>query len=255
MWFPPFCFVYIIKGGPSNQSHLSCINYCLNAITECPWVCATELYEYLWCEFSLFYPTQTCFFPCCKPSNQKISLFRITCFTVPKYGIPTKFTSFERIQHRATKYILNDFSSNYKTRLVNLILLPLMYQLDLYDILFFVKSFQNPTASFNIRYMLTFASSPLNPPLITNCNMYFLPPTNKVISISIDSQEYITLYQPWTWTNHSLESNHLSWDFSGVTSQKINFDDPHTFHFYCPCSICSKHPCTPNFSSSNICIV
>ena len=65
-------------------------------------------------------------------------------------------------------------------------------------------------------------SSPLDHPLVTNCNMYFLPPINKVISISINSQEYITLYQSWTWTNHSLslESNHISRTFPGITSQK-----------------------------------
>ena len=55
------------------------------------------------------------------------------------------------------KYIFNDFASIlFKTRLINLNLLPLMYQLDLYDILFFVKSFQNPTASFNIRNYVDF---------------------------------------------------------------------------------------------------
>jgi len=94
-----------------------------------------------------------------------------------------------------------------------------MYQLDLYDILFFVKSFQNPIPQvLKSGTMLAFASSPLDHPLVTNCNMYFLPPANKAISISIDSQEY--LYQLWTWTNHSLESNHIVRTFSGITSQK-----------------------------------
>ena len=40
----------------------------------------------------------------------------------------------ERTQRRATKFILNDYSSNYKSRLLNLNILPLMYQYDYYDI-------------------------------------------------------------------------------------------------------------------------
>ena len=35
--------------------------------------------------------------------------------------------NIERIQRRATKFILNDYDSNYKTRLLTLKLLPLMY--------------------------------------------------------------------------------------------------------------------------------
>ena len=47
-------------------------------------------------------------------------------------------TLLKRIQHQATKYTLNDFTSDYKrTRLINLNLLPLMYLLDLYGILLF----------------------------------------------------------------------------------------------------------------------
>ena len=50
---------------------------------------------------------------------------------------------FERVQRRATKYILNDFISDYKSRLIQTQLLPLTYILDLNDIIFFIKSLQN----------------------------------------------------------------------------------------------------------------
>jgi len=56
----------------------------------------------------------------------------------------------------ATKYILNDFTSDCKTRLINLSLLPLIYILDLYNILFFVKSIKNPSNSFNIKNYVDF---------------------------------------------------------------------------------------------------
>ncbi len=48
--------------------------------------------------------------------------------------------SLEQIQRRSTKYILQDYTSDYKSRLVPLNLLPLMYWLELQDITFFVKS-------------------------------------------------------------------------------------------------------------------
>ena len=57
----------------------------------------------------------------------------------------------ERVQKRATKYILNDYTSDYKSRLKSLQLLPLMYFFELNDIMFFIKSLQHPTDHFNIR--------------------------------------------------------------------------------------------------------
>ena len=44
--------------------------------------------------------------------------------------------TLEQIQRRATKYLLNDYTSSYKTRLVKLRILPLMYLFELQDILF-----------------------------------------------------------------------------------------------------------------------
>ena len=37
------------------------------------------------------------------------------------------FTKLERLQRRATKYTLNDFSTDYKSRISQLKLLPLIY--------------------------------------------------------------------------------------------------------------------------------
>ena len=49
----------------------------------------------------------------------------------------------ERVQCRATKFILDDYSMDYKSRLINLELLPLMYIYKLTDTLFTIKSFKN----------------------------------------------------------------------------------------------------------------
>ena len=65
---------------------------------------------------------------------------------------------FENIQRRATKFITNDYSSSYKSRLVSLHMLPFMMQFELNDILFFVASIKNPTKSFDISEYVTFCS-------------------------------------------------------------------------------------------------
>ena len=50
----------------------------------------------------------------------------------------------EQLQRRASKFILHDFSSNYKTRLLSLDLLPLMMMFELNDVLFFINCLKNP---------------------------------------------------------------------------------------------------------------
>jgi len=57
----------------------------------------------------------------------------------------------EHIQCRATKYILNDYNSPYKSRLQQLHLLPLMYVYELNNLMFLIKSLKSPTDNFNIR--------------------------------------------------------------------------------------------------------
>jgi len=52
-------------------------------------------------------------------------------------------TNIENLQRRATKFILTNYSLDYTQRLLKLNMLPLMYQLDFYDICFFVNSFKN----------------------------------------------------------------------------------------------------------------
>ena len=62
----------------------------------------------------------------------------------------------EKVQRRATKVILNDYTSDYKSRLIKLQLLPLMYMYDLSDILFFIKSVKTPNNSFDIMNYVSF---------------------------------------------------------------------------------------------------
>ena len=64
----------------------------------------------------------------------------------------------ERVQRRVTKYILNDFTSDYKDRLISLELLPLMMYYELLDIMFFVKSLKTPNDCFDISNYLQFTT-------------------------------------------------------------------------------------------------
>ena len=66
-------------------------------------------------------------------------------------------TTIEHIQRRATKYILLDYNSTYKSRLQQLNLLPLMHYFELQDIMFFIKSLKSPTDNFNIYDHISFA--------------------------------------------------------------------------------------------------
>ena len=65
----------------------------------------------------------------------------------------------EQLQRRATKYILQDYSSNYKHRLLSLSLLPLSMLYELNDIMFFVRNIKNPTESFNVQDYVSFNKS------------------------------------------------------------------------------------------------
>ena len=68
--------------------------------------------------------------------------------------------NIERIQPWATKSILHDYVlSGYKSRLIKLKLLSLMYLFELQDILFAIKSIKTPTNQFNIINYISFNST------------------------------------------------------------------------------------------------
>ena len=67
--------------------------------------------------------------------------------------------NLERIQRRATKYLLSNNQIDYKLRLTSLHLLPLMHWLELQDVMFLVKCLQQPTANPEIAKLVSFSSS------------------------------------------------------------------------------------------------
>jgi hypothetical protein len=148
--------------------------------------------------------------------------------------------ALEKVQRCATKFVLNDFSSDYKPHLLALHLLPLMYHLEVNDIMFFVNSLQNPTTSFNIRQYISFSSS------VTRSS------TNHKLLHSLSLTNYTRHFYfnklPRFW--NSLPTIDLTLSPSTI---KVNIKmflwnhfihhfnpaDPCTFHFKCPCCNCS----------------
>ncbi len=79
--------------------------------------------------------------------------------TVWRPSLLKDIQALEKVQKRATKFILNNNSLDYKSRLCELHLLPLMYRLELNDIMFFVSSVKSSNKEhFDILNYVTFTS-------------------------------------------------------------------------------------------------
>ena len=95
--------------------------------------------------------------------------------------------SIEKIQRRATKFILNDFSSDYRTRLISLGLFPLMFLYELFDVLFFIKCLKFPDPSFVVEKYVTFSSFPTRSGSTAKLvHINTAPPPYRVTLISAD---------------------------------------------------------------------
>ena len=157
----------------------------------------------------------------------------------------------ELVKRRSTKFITSNPLLDYKTRLINLDLLPLMMEFEIADILFLVKSLKSPSDNFNINEHLQFCSHPtracynfkLKQPLCKSDfeqSFYFnriprlwnsLPPLDINLPISV-----IKLKLRQYFRDHFI-SNFIS-------------DNICTYHYLCPCSKCSKLPVKMHFGMS-----
>jgi len=157
--------------------------------------------------------------------------------------------ALEQIQRRATKYILNDYSSDYRSRLVHLNILPLMMQLELHDIMFFVRCLKGPTDAFNIYDHVTFCTSSTRSSTHlklqhtlsrTNSARHFY--FNRIPRLwntlpTIDLDQSTTSIKRKVWQ--------FLWDHFMRTFKS---DNPCSFHLLCPCSKCSSLSVTSNFN-------
>ena len=92
-----------------------------------------------------------------KPLYIALVRFQLSyCSPIWRPYLINDIVSLERIQRRATKFILGTNTLNYRDRLMALMLLPLMHYFDLNGLLFFVSNLKNPPINFS---MLTYVSS------------------------------------------------------------------------------------------------
>ena len=120
-----------------------------------------------------------------------------------------RYNHLEHVQRGATKFILNDYISSYKSRLQQLNLLPLMYIYELNDLMFLIKSLNTPTDYFDTRHYISFNTNSLRiwNPLETmlpqdsirhsssflfqpNCKTLESPTCNKLILTTLCHQIY-----------------------------------------------------------------
>ena len=156
----------------------------------------------------------------------------------------------EQIQHRATKYLLNDYTSSYKICLVKLKILPLMYLFELQDILFAIKSIKVQTKQFNIYNYVNFSSATARS---GSSNKMIIP--HHLNNVSRHSYFHRL---PSLW--NALPFFDLDLPFAQLKSKLktflwnhflTNFGDNSncTLHFMCPCSRCHQsHPLTANLN-------
>ena len=154
----------------------------------------------------------------------------------------------ESVQRRATRYILNDYSrhTSYKSRLINIKLLPLMYWLELQDVLFLVKCLQGTTDNFNIHDFIPAPSSSHRPTRASQSGKF----KHKLCRTVAGHQFYLNrIIRLW----NALPQIDLSLSFQSVKHFIFEFlwnhfithfqsDISCTYHFMCPCSSCSSLP-------------
>ena len=173
-----------------------------------------------------------------------------TCYQINSTTLP------QISQHRNLGLLLShnlSWSNHYQwicIKELGLLLLPLMYVLDFYDIMFFCKALKQPSAHFNTLNFVQFSCTNTRS-LSTNKlkyvyysnnyshNLYFtrLPKLwNRLPPIDLN-QSLLTIKS----TIHNYLWHHLNEYFDPT--------NPCTFHFCCPCIICHGYIHNSNFST------
>ena len=132
--------------------------------------------------------------------------------------------SIEKIQRRATKYILSDYNSDYKSRLLSLNLLPLMYWLDLQDLVFFIKCLKDPNDTIGIYCYVNFVEKNRTRAGMANKLQHkFARLSSEIIDLNLSVYTNKVRLTSFLWEHfkHNFDSNNLC-----------------SFHFVCPCYKC-----------------
>ena len=146
----------------------------------------------------------------------------------------------ENVQRRATKFILHDFTSNYKQRLMQLSLLPLMMEFELQDIMFFITQIKSPSSHFQLFNHISFNNNN------STRSSTFYKLSHSPSSDNLTRNHYFQRL-PRLWNalppvdlNQSLHTIKikLKQTLRQHFHTHFNPDITCTFHFLCPCSKC-----------------
>ena len=243
----PLTFDYFLDGYP-----IDCMDTCRDlgvifssSLSWSPQVkfVLTKAYGVLW--------TLKRVFPCSTtPTVVKKKLYLSLVIPIITYCCPVwrpslikDITALEQLQVRATKHILNNFSDDYKSRLLRLELLPLMYRLELVEIMFFISQFQLRNPRFDVMDYFAFSSSGTRSgtyhklvhssfvPLSAKHTFFHRFPRLCNSLPPIDLSKSTDLIKRSTTKFFIHKFNHL-----------FNSNNHHTFHTVCPCSACSVYP-------------
>ena len=193
------------------------------------------------------------------PTNCKkqlyISLIRshfMYCSVIWRPCLIKHIQLIERVQRRATKYILNDYISDYKSRLIKLQILPLAYILELNDIMFFIRNLKHPHEGFNINNYISFASGDTR----TSANHKLQH--NRSSTNTMNNFYFNRLPRLWNALpviNPALDTlvikHKLSQYLWNNFNSNFNSDNICTYSFACICSKCSQHPTANNLINNN----
>ena len=148
--------------------------------------------------------------------------------------------ALEDIQRRSTKFILSYPQLDYKNRLITLNLLPVMYWLELQDVLFLIKCIKFPSDNFNIFDYISFNNT---------CTRHH---TNHKLqhrycrTTAMRHFYFVRIVRLW----NSLPFIDLNNSFSTIKRYLYSYFWNHfiqyfdsvnicTFHFKCPCNSCN----------------
>ena len=165
------------------------------------------------------------------------------CSQIWRPALIKDIRKLETVQRRATKFIIGN-SMDYRNCLIKLEIMPLMYYLEMADIMFLVNSLKNPSVRFNIRSYINFQDN-------TNTRSSSKLTLKHVLSSSHLQSHFYFNRLPKLWnklppidlTLSSKCIKHVI--FKYLWSHFIkNFtsDNPCTYHFSCPCNKCSAMP-------------
>ena len=156
--------------------------------------------------------------------------------------------SLESIQRRSTRFILGS-SIDYRSRLLELKLLPLMMFFELNDIIFFIRSIKNPTSSFNIKDYITVSTSNTR----SSCALklkHSYHPTNHTSHFYFNRIPRLWNSLPIIDISKSINSIKLHLKHFLLQYFENHFDPYNvcTYHFLCPCNKCSHTPHPPCYT-------